>query len=239
LCKRPESRCATRSICASSGAASWRRCDCRRRRVCRRRSRLSGRGYERRTQRRRGLSGGSSEQRRSSSAMLHHAPNRGTRPESKRHTDQEQIQIIATAIGTPNPSAPKIASTNSESRFAWCRTPGVDMTLLLGAPRASTRPQDERSICAFGPKPVATLQWGNAGAVMVNKWLTTQREVGGPRLEARHPIVEPSLRSRFGQSSNASPASAAPLARPGRRQGMAPSRRHSLSAAHANQNEQP
>ena len=99
-----------------------------------------------------------------------HAPQRAL-SESGRHTDQEQIQIIATAIGTPKPSAPKIARTNSESRFAWCRTPGVDMTLLLGAPRASTRPQDERSICAFGPKPVATLQWGNAGAVMVNKWL--------------------------------------------------------------------
>src|SRR4051812_45005988 len=62
------------------------------------------------------------------------------------HADQEQIQMIATAIGTPKPSAPKIAGTNSESRLASCRTPGDDMTLLLGAPRASARPQDEQSI---------------------------------------------------------------------------------------------
>ena len=32
-------------------------------------------------------------------------------------TDQEQIQMIATAIGTPRPSAPKIAGTNSESKL--------------------------------------------------------------------------------------------------------------------------
>ncbi len=88
-----------------------------------------------------------------SERIAHHAPHRGARSESKRHTDQEQIQIIATAIGTPKPSAPKIARTNSESRLAWCRTPRVDMTLLLGAPRASARPQDERSTAPSGQSP--------------------------------------------------------------------------------------
>jgi hypothetical protein len=40
------------------------------------------------------------------------------RQKTSGHTDQEQIQMIATAIGTPKPSAPKIAGTNSESRLA-------------------------------------------------------------------------------------------------------------------------
>jgi hypothetical protein len=45
--------------------------------------------------------------------------------------------MIAIAIGTPNPSAPKIAGTNSDSR----RTPDDDMTFLLGAPRALLAPK--------------------------------------------------------------------------------------------------
>jgi len=72
---------------------------------------------------------------------------------SKRLTDQEQIQIIVTAIGTPKPSALRIARTNSESKFAWGRTSGRDMTLLLGAPRASARPQDELSIASSDQDP--------------------------------------------------------------------------------------
>ena len=54
--------------------------------------------------------------------------------------------MIANAIGTPKPSAPKIAGTNSESKLASCFTPDDDMTLLPGAPRATARPQVERSI---------------------------------------------------------------------------------------------
>jgi hypothetical protein len=49
--------------------------------------------------------------------------------------------MIATAIGTPSPSAPKIAETNSESKLALCRAPDDDMTLLLGAPRAVPAPK--------------------------------------------------------------------------------------------------
>ena len=49
-------------------------------------------------------------------------------------SDQEQIQMIAAAIGTPKPSAPKVARTNSESRFAWGRASGNGMALLPGAP---------------------------------------------------------------------------------------------------------
>jgi hypothetical protein len=42
--------------------------------------------------------------------------------------------------------------TNSESKFAWGRTSGSDMTLLLGAPRAFARPQDETINLVFGPR---------------------------------------------------------------------------------------
>jgi hypothetical protein len=73
--------------------------------------------------------------------------------EDKRFADQEQIQMIVIAIGTPKPSALRIARTNSESKFAWGRIPGSDMTLLLGAPRASARPQDERSIAFSDQDP--------------------------------------------------------------------------------------
>jgi hypothetical protein len=80
--------------------------------------------------------------------------------------------MIATAIGTPKPSAPKIARTNSESRFAWYRTSGDDMTLLLGAPRASARPQDERSIFRLRTKARGDSSIRRCCGVMVNKWLT-------------------------------------------------------------------
>ena len=70
------------------------------------------------------------------------------RPGGKnRHSDQEQIQMIAAAIGTPKPRAPTIARTNSESRFGWGRTSGNDMALLLGAP-ASPRMNDEDRLLA-------------------------------------------------------------------------------------------
>ena len=62
-----------------------------------------------------------------------------TAPSKDKQHDQEQIQMIATAIGIPRPSAPKIAGTNSES--SWCRTPNDDMTFLLGAPRALLAPK--------------------------------------------------------------------------------------------------
>ena len=55
--------------------------------------------------------------------------------------------MIATAIGKPNPNALSVARANSESRFAWGRTSGNDMALLLGAP-ASPRMNDET---AFRP----------------------------------------------------------------------------------------
>lgn len=88
-----------------------------------------------------------------------------------RQTDQEQIQMIATAIGIPKPSAPKIARTNSESRLTWCRTPDDVMTLLLGAPRATARPQDELSIAPLdrGPRRLSVIK--QCWAVMVNKRL--------------------------------------------------------------------
>ena len=91
--------------------------------------------------------------------------------EDRRHTDQEQIQMIAKAIGTPKPSAPKIARTDSESRLAWCRAPDDGMTLLLGAPRAHARPQDERSIVPsdHGPRRLSVIR--RCWAVMVNKRL--------------------------------------------------------------------
>jgi len=51
----------------------------------------------------------------SSWTAARHAPHRRVPLEGTRHTDQEQIQMIAKAIGTPKPSAPKIARTDSES----------------------------------------------------------------------------------------------------------------------------
>jgi hypothetical protein len=80
-------------------------------------------------------------------------PHRRAPSGHKRHAGHEQIQMIATAIGIPKPSAPKIARTNSESTLTWLRTPDDDMTLLLGAPRASARPQDEQSIAPLGQGP--------------------------------------------------------------------------------------
>lgn len=61
--------------------------------------------------------------------------------------------MIVIAIGTPKANALRIDITNSESKFAWGRTSGSDMTLLLGAPRASARPQDERSISCSDQDP--------------------------------------------------------------------------------------
>jgi hypothetical protein len=78
-------------------------------------------------------------------------PDKDAPPEAWR-LDQEQIQMIAIAIGTPKPNALRIAMTNSESKFAWGRTSGSDMTLLLGAPRAFARPQDETINFVFGPR---------------------------------------------------------------------------------------
>jgi hypothetical protein len=61
--------------------------------------------------------------------------------------NQEQIQMIAAAIGKPRPNALSVARANSESRFAWGRTSGNDMALLLGAP-ASPQMNDERRLLA-------------------------------------------------------------------------------------------
>jgi hypothetical protein len=79
--------------------------------------------------------------------------------------------MIATAIGIPKPSAPKIARTNSESKLTWCRTPDDVMTLLLGAPRATARPQDELSIAPLdrGPQRLSVIK--RCWAVLVNKRL--------------------------------------------------------------------
>ena len=68
--------------------------------------------------------------------------------------------MIVIAIGIPKPSALRIAKTNSESKFAWGRMSGSDMMLLLGAPRASARPQDERSIVSSDRDPDDFLMTG-------------------------------------------------------------------------------
>ncbi len=61
--------------------------------------------------------------------------------------NQEQIQMIAAAIGKPRPNALSAAKANSESIFAWGRTSGNDLALLLGAP-ASPQMNDERRLLA-------------------------------------------------------------------------------------------
>jgi hypothetical protein len=55
--------------------------------------------------------------------------------------------MIAAAIGKPRPNALSVARANSESRFAWGRTSGNDMALLLGAP-ASPQMNDEDRLLA-------------------------------------------------------------------------------------------
>jgi hypothetical protein len=67
--------------------------------------------------------------------------------------DQEQVQMIAPAIGKPKPNALIVARANSQRRFAWGRTSGNDMALLLGAP-TSPQMNDEYRLQA---KPLATL----------------------------------------------------------------------------------
>ena len=57
--------------------------------------------------------------------------------------------MITAAIGKPKPNALSVARANSESRFAWGRTSGNDMALLLGAP-ASPRMNVKT---AFRPGP--------------------------------------------------------------------------------------
>ena len=72
--------------------------------------------------------------------------------------------MIATAIGKPKPNALSVARANSESRFAWGRTSGNDMALLLGAP-ASPRMNDEDRLQA---KPWRLIILGDAERI----WLT-------------------------------------------------------------------
>jgi hypothetical protein len=67
----------------------------------------------------------------------------------------EQIQMTAIAMGTPKPSAPKIANTNSKTRPTRDCALGNDMTLSLGAPRAFARPRMNGQY-AFGQSPRAT-----------------------------------------------------------------------------------
>ena len=70
----------------------------------------------------------------------------------RRGLPQEQIQIIATVIGKPKPNALRIVSANADSKCTAARMSPTDMTLLLRAPTSlRPLPEDERSICAFGP----------------------------------------------------------------------------------------
>ena len=73
--------------------------------------------------------------------------------------------MIPIAIGNPRPSAPNVARTNSESRFAWGRMSGNDMALLLGAPRKPPDNNEDRP----QTKPLATPQLRDADRI----WLTT------------------------------------------------------------------
>lgn len=72
--------------------------------------------------------------------------------------------MIATAIGKPTPNALSVARANSESRFAWGRTSGNDMALLLGAP-ASPRMNDEDRLQTKSWRLIAVLDSGRL-------WLT-------------------------------------------------------------------
>ena len=72
--------------------------------------------------------------------------------------------MITTAIGKPTPNALSVARANSESRFAWGRTSGNDMTLLLGAP-ASPRMNDEDRLQTKSWRLIAVLDSGRL-------WLT-------------------------------------------------------------------
>jgi hypothetical protein len=204
--------------------------------------RVSRQGYEGRNDRVRDLRCGSgrravprqhgnaaNEQCRSPSTVVRHAPHRRAPSEATQQIDQEQIQIIATAIGMPKPSAPKIARTNSESRLTWCRTPDDVMTLLLGAPRATARPQDELSIAPLdqGPQRLSVIK--QCWAVMVNKRLIGDREGFADRaLTARRLIGNraPALHTSFSQSSGSAPRRYCRLFLPPR-----PARRHSSSVA--------
>ena len=133
--------------------------------------------------------------------------------EAKRQTDQEQIQMIATAIGIPKPSAPKIARTNSESRLTRCRTPDDVMTLLLGAPRATARPQDELSIAPLdrGPRRLSVIK--QCWAVMVNKRLTRGRSYW--RNEFDRVVWRREKGKRCEDRKLAQPKTKRPVARPG------------------------
>jgi hypothetical protein len=70
--------------------------------------------------------------------------------------------MIAAAIGKPRPNALSVAKANSESRFAWDRTSGNDMALLLGAP-ASPRTNDERRFWRLLIWPDAERLWLTRG----------------------------------------------------------------------------
>ena len=73
--------------------------------------------------------------------------------------------MIPIAIGKPRPSAPRVASTNSESSFAWGRISGNDMALLLGAPTSPWMNNDDR----LQAKPWRRLMLRDADRI----WLTT------------------------------------------------------------------
>ena len=73
--------------------------------------------------------------------------------------------MIPSAIGKPRPSAPRVASTNSESRFAWGRISGNDMALLLGAPTSPRMNNEDR----LQAKPWLLLMPRDADRI----WLTT------------------------------------------------------------------
>jgi hypothetical protein len=111
------------------------------------------------------------EQRRSSWTMARHAPSQTSAARKQASIDQEQIQMIATAIGTPKPSAPKIAGTNSESRPTWCFTPGDDMTCSL-EPREPLPAPKMNDQSRLRTKVRDDSLEGQCWGVMVNKWLT-------------------------------------------------------------------
>jgi hypothetical protein len=60
-----------------------------------------------------------------------------------RRGNQEQTQIIATAMGKPMANAPTIAMLNAESKFTSGRTLYTDMLLAPPIGKSKSRHQDE------------------------------------------------------------------------------------------------
>ena len=166
-----------------------------------------------------------------------HAPHRRAPSESKR----------AYRSGTNPDDSNRYQNTQAKcaenrgdefgNQTCLCRTPDDDMTLLLGAPRASARPQDERSIAPSDQSPGDSIE-GQCWGVMVNKWLigikrSLQTAPEGAPLDCE--FARRRCTRRFGQSSENSaspPSSATPPASP-RSLSRNGALRHSFSASHA------